>query len=72
LNIPVSAMLWLASGKARLGSCRRLSCTVHALAEHTGPWTVDDAEALLDAGDDARFETSAKTPGRFNAMRIQR
>jgi hypothetical protein len=52
-------MLWLASGKARLGSCRRLSCTVHALAEHTGPWTVDDAEALLDAGDDARFETSA-------------
>ena len=64
-------------GKARPGSCRRLSYTVHAgararsagpaqmsgwltaageimrvaLAEHTGPWTADDVEALPDAGD---------------------
>jgi hypothetical protein len=27
-----------------------------ALAEHTGPWTADDVEALPDAGDHARFE----------------
>ena len=27
-----------------------------ALAEHTGPWTPDDVEALPDAGDHARFE----------------
>src|ERR1700691_1441011 len=27
-----------------------------ALAEHTGPWTADDVEALADAGDHARFE----------------
>ena len=27
-----------------------------ALAEHTGPWTADDAGALPDAGDHARFE----------------
>jgi hypothetical protein len=27
-----------------------------ALAEHTGPWTADDVEALPDAGDNARFE----------------
>ena len=26
------------------------------LAEHTGPWTPDDVEALPDAGDRARFE----------------
>jgi hypothetical protein len=26
------------------------------LAEHTGPWTPDDVEALPDAGDHARFE----------------
>ncbi len=27
-----------------------------ALAEHIGPWTADDVEALADAGDHARFE----------------
>ena len=27
-----------------------------ALADHTGPWTADDAGALPDAGDHARFE----------------
>jgi Uma2 family endonuclease len=27
-----------------------------ALAEHTGPWTPDDVEALPDSGDHARFE----------------
>ena len=27
-----------------------------ALADHTGPWTADDVEALPDAGDHARFE----------------
>ena len=27
-----------------------------ALAEHTGPWTADDAGALPDPGDHARFE----------------
>lgn len=27
-----------------------------ALAEHTGPWTADDVEALPDADDHARFE----------------
>jgi len=27
-----------------------------ALAEHVGPWTADDVEALADAGDHARFE----------------
>jgi hypothetical protein len=27
-----------------------------ALAEHSGPWTADDAGALPDAGDHARFE----------------
>ena len=27
-----------------------------ALAEHTGPWTPDDVEALPDAGDHARYE----------------
>lgn len=27
-----------------------------ALAEHSGPWTADDVEALPDAGDHARFE----------------
>jgi Uma2 family endonuclease len=27
-----------------------------ALAEHTGPWTPDDVEALPDLGDHARFE----------------
>jgi Uma2 family endonuclease len=27
-----------------------------ALAEHTGPWTADDVEALADVGDHARFE----------------
>jgi Uma2 family endonuclease len=27
-----------------------------ALAEHTGPWTADDIEALPDAGDHARFK----------------
>lgn len=27
-----------------------------ALAEHTGPWTPDDVEALPEAGDHARFE----------------
>jgi Uma2 family endonuclease len=27
-----------------------------ALAEHTGPWTPDDVEALPDSGDHARYE----------------
>ena len=27
-----------------------------ALAEHIGPWTPDDVEALPDSGDHARFE----------------
>jgi hypothetical protein len=27
-----------------------------ALVEHTGPWTADDVEAIVDAGDPARFE----------------
>ncbi len=27
-----------------------------ALAEHIGPWTADDVEALADSGDHARFE----------------
>jgi Uma2 family endonuclease len=27
-----------------------------AMAEHTGPWTPDDVEALPDSGDHARFE----------------
>jgi Uma2 family endonuclease len=27
-----------------------------ALAEHVGPWTADDVEALADAGDHSRFE----------------
>jgi hypothetical protein len=27
-----------------------------ALAEHPGPWTAGDVEALPDAGDHARFE----------------
>ena len=27
-----------------------------ALADHIGPWTADDVEALPDAGDHARFE----------------
>ena len=27
-----------------------------ALADHTGPWTADDVEALPDSGDHARFE----------------
>lgn len=30
--------------------------SVAALAEHIGPWTPDDVEALPDAGDHARFE----------------
>jgi Uma2 family endonuclease len=30
--------------------------SVAALAEHTGPWTPDDVEALPDTGDHARFE----------------
>jgi hypothetical protein len=29
-----------------------------ALAEHTGPWTVDDVEALPDAGDHAALRST--------------
>jgi Uma2 family endonuclease len=38
---------WLAAGGDIMST---------ALAEHTGPWTPDDVEALPDAGDHARFE----------------
>ncbi len=29
------------------------------LAEHSGPWTIDDVEALLDTGDHSRYELLA-------------
>jgi hypothetical protein len=44
-----------------------------ALADHTGPWTADDAGALPDAGHHARFEVYdggvlAVSPGREQAI----
>ena len=44
---PVQMSGWMTAGG-------EIMCA--AVAEHTGPWAADDADALPDAGDHARFE----------------
>lgn len=48
MNMPVTAMLWLASGRARLRSCRRLSDSVRAGARC--PFRRACADVRLDDG----------------------
>ncbi len=53
-----SGSSWRRAGRrgCETGHWQEVGSVSVALAEHVGPWTADDVEALADAGDHSRFE----------------